>query len=290
MTDPTPNLSATPAAPAAPAVAAPVPTAPVSSAPAPAPAVPAAEVTVAAPSAPAAAPVAAEAAAPAVPAIDAGKIDTTPKKTTLGTEAVKPDAAKTEVKPSETKPDEAKVEVPTAEIVLPKYEDFKMPDGVTSDQLDKTGMEAFTKHLGQFELTSKADHVETQKFAQSLVDLHVGALRDTVQRVNEAWQMQLDARQQSWRDSFESHPVYGGNRKDTTINAANEFIKTHVGSAENQTALRQALDETGAGDHPEVIGFFARMNSAFKEGRAVPALKPQPTKLKPHEKAYGKKN
>ncbi len=229
------------------------------------------------------------------PTTSAGTLDAAQKKTALG-EAPKPAEAQ---KPGDAKPEAAKTDAtqPAAEAqtgdpaALPTYEPFTLPEGITHDQLDKAGMEAFTKELGQFEVTSKAEHTATQDFANKMMGFHISALKETVQRVNEAWQSQLNQRVDNWDAASKNHPEYGGNRYETSINAANEFMTTHLGTAKQQTEFREMLDETGAGAHPAMLGFLARMNDAYREGKIVPALKPQQQqKLKPYQKAYRGKN
>ncbi len=278
-TSASPTVSAAPvAAPvvSAPVVAAPV-TAPATATNPPAPSGISESVASAAPIAPVAE------SAPVAAPVEIGKLDTTPKKTTLGESAV------TEVTNAEGANAEV-VATETVSVPLPTYEPWTLPEGVTADQLDKNGMDLFNKELGQFEALSKADHAETQKFAQGLVNLHINALRETVQNVNKAWQNQLDARQQGWAKAAAEHEVYGGNRFETSKASANTFISTHAGDAAQQTEFRAMLDETGAGDHPAMLGFLARLNDSYKEGKMVAATKVAPTqKLKAHEKAYGKR-
>ena len=76
---------------------------------------------------------------------------------------------------------------------------------------------------------------------------------------------------------------------DTTIKAANQLIRSHGGSIEQQTALRKAFDETGVGNHPEIIRFLANLSLAKSEGKPLPAAAPAPAKMGKLSKMYGKK-
>lgn len=297
-------INSSPAPAVADAGAAPAPTAPVNAAPAvasptsaPSSAI-SATTADAAPSSPASPPVApaapnAETTQPtaAAPASLTPTLDAAPKKTALGeapkpTEIQKPDAGK----PEEAKTGEAQAEAKPAEQAIPTYEPFILPEGITHDQLDQAGMEAFTKELGQFELNSKANHGATQEFANKMMGFHITALQETVQRVHQALQDQLNKRWETWEASCKTDPVYGGNRYETTLGEANQFITTHAGTAAEQAAFRTMLDETGAGDHPAMRAFLSRMHNAFREPTDIAkGQKPQPTTLKPYQKAYGKK-
>lgn len=67
---------------------------------------------------------------------------------------------------------------------------------------------------------------------------------------------------QAWRSAVMTDAELGGSRLDDTIAAAGGVIR-EFGTPE---AVR-ALEETGAGDHPEVIRVLARAARALREAR-----------------------
>lgn len=197
-------------------------------------------------------------------------------------EAPKEDAPKTEDATAEA-------EVKPAEQVLPTYEAFALPEGV---KVDDTRMQEFTSMLGNFETISKADHAEAQKFGQALVEYHVSHLQDTVQQLTKAYEDSWRKQTEDWRKQFEADPEIGGNRQDTTIAAANKFIRTHGGTEDQQKAFRSLMQKTGLGNHPDVIRILANagMSKDHNEGTPLPAQAPAPAKMNKLQRMYGKKS
>lgn len=169
---------------------------------------------------------------------------------------------------------------------LPIYDKFNASEGF---DLDDGLIGDFSKTLGEFERTTKADHAEVQKFGQSLIDRHIAEVKGTIDRYNETLLDRFEQQKTAWRESFENDPEMGGNRKDTTLNAALEFIKTHGGTADQQQEFRQLMHETGVGNHPALIRLLAQAarSSAFTEGKPLPASTPVPTARSKVEKRYG---
>lgn len=260
MTDPTP----TPAAAVTPAVAAPAPV-----------------VEVVAPAAPATAVVE----APVVAA---------PEKSLLGAEPPKAaapevkDTAPAEVKAAdapapETKKEEGSQSAEPAP--LPTYEAFTLPEGITADD---TTLGEFTKQLAEFETHTKADHAAVQEFGQNLVNRHVAEQQALTQRITEHYQNAWEKQGNDWKDAFEKDPEIGGNRRDTTLNAAQEFIRTHGGTEDQQNEFRQLMDTTKIGNHPALIRLLAKANMALSEGKPLAAPKPSLTTASKVERRYGK--
>ncbi len=164
---------------------------------------------------------------------------------------------------------------------LPTYEAFVLPDTFKADEA-KIG--DFTNALAEFEIASKADHAEVQKLGQALLDRHVMEVKNQVEALqklqNESWENTKN----EWRKQFESDPEIGGKRMETTVNAAREFIRTHGGTPEQQTQIRQMLDITGAGNHPAMIRLLAQAAKSMQEGKPLPANKPVQSQVVPLKK------
>lgn len=166
---------------------------------------------------------------------------------------------------------------------LPTYEEFKAPEGIT---LDAERVGNFTKALADFELKTKADHAEVQALGQQLVERYATEEKKSIDTYTTSLLDAFEKQKSDWRESFEKDPEIGGNRKDTTINAALEFIKTHGGSEEQKKEIHQLMDQTGVGNHPAILRLFAKAMTAMSEGKPLPATRPlmQKSKL---EKFYG---
>lgn len=130
-----------------------------------------------------------------------------------------------------------------------------MPEGA---KFDDAKMGEYTKTLGEFEATTKADHAEMQKFGQRLVDMYVAEAKETAQRMQTAQVDNWNRVRETWKEEFRADPEIGGNRQDTTIRhcgAVLEAYGAHAGT-EREAALRLAMRVTGAGDNPEMIRFI----------------------------------
>lgn len=248
---------------------------------------------------------------PSIPAIEATPVTITPESPKIEIAPVVDEVAKTpepvkaetpkietvlgsdpkaEVKPEikpegEVKPEAEKVESSQSEepAPLPTYESFVLPEGVS---LDNQRLGEFTKELAEFE-TSPKTHEEFQKFGQKLVDKHVAEVQNTVQRLTEHYQQAWEKQTNDWKDAFIADPKIGGNRQETTVKSALEFIRTHGGTAEQQNEFRNLMQTTGIGNHPAVIRLLANAMNANREGQPIPASKPVPKVTSKIQRRYG---
>lgn len=179
-----------------------------------------------------------------------------------------PDAAKEGDAP---KAEDAKLAEPV-EAPLPTYEAFTVPEGI---QLDEKLMGDFGQDLAKFE-ASKPTHEDFQKFGQNLLNRHVDLVKETVTRLNDAYAKQWEKQTNEWRDNFFADPEIGGNRQDTTLSAARDFIRRYAGNETQQQELRDLMSKTGVGNHPALIRLMANANKGLAEPR--PLAPPNPTK------------
>lgn len=154
---------------------------------------------------------------------------------------------------------------------LPIFEPFTLPEGLTADPEAFTNL---TNMLSEFEVTTKAEHAEVQKLGQSLIDRHVEQLNKTIKQVSDAWTQNWENQKTTWFESFKSDPEIGGNRMDTTLSAARQFIRTHGGTPEQQQEFRDLMNTSGVGNHPAVIRMLAKANLAMSEGKPLAASAP----------------
>lgn len=189
---------------------------------------------------------------------------------------------KTEGQEAEVKKDESKQSEEPAP--LPTYEAFALPEGITFED-DK--LNEFTKDLAEFETLTKADHAETQKLGQKLVDRHIAEVQNTITRLNEHYTNAWEKQKNDWKESFVKDPEIGGNRQDTTVKAALEFIRTHGGNETQQKEFRDLMETTGIGNHPAMIRMLAKANMNLAEGKPLPGTKPVPEANSKVQKRYG---
>lgn len=256
-----PVTNPTPAAPAAVSSPSPVQTPPA----APVAAAPPAVVPPSPPEAPSTpAPVTTEAAPAATSLLGAeAPKDAAPAAQDAATEAAKP------AEGTETKKEDGSQSADPAP--LPTFEAFKLPDGMTVDG-GKLG--EFTKELAEFETRTKADHASMQEFGQKLMDRHVAEVQGTVERLNDYYKSAFEKQRNDWKEAFEKDSEIGGNRAETSVNAALQFIRTHGGTEAHQAEFRALMDSTGVGNHPALIRILAKANAVLGEGKPLPGVKP----------------
>ena len=124
---------------------------------------------------------------------------------------------------------------PTAE---PDYS-FEMPEGI---ELDKSGVEEFTAIAKELNLPADA--------AKKLVDLEVKRVQ--------AQQQAHSALVESWAEQVKADKELGGEKLQENLAVARKAID-EFGSPE----LKELLNSTGLGNHPEVVKL------AFKIGKAI---------------------
>lgn len=169
---------------------------------------------------------------------------------------------------------------------LPTYETFVFPEGST---FDEAKLSDFTNQLGEFEHTTKASHEEVQKLGQALIDRHISGVEEAITRHTEALVNEWNERKKGWVEKFNSDPEIGGNRKETSLREAKEFIKTHGGKQGDVDAFYKALQDTGADSHPDVVRFILNVknSSTFRTPQPLVAQKPVPEVKSKIAKRYG---
>lgn len=123
--------------------------------------------------------------------------------------------------------------------------EFKLPEGIPADDEMLAGFKDVAKEAGL-----KGPQ------AQKVVDLYVRAMRKEA----ESAKAEHEARIQTWADSLKTDAELGG--KAYTQNVAH----AQRGLAKFATPeLRTLLNETGLGNHPELVRVFARVGKAMAE-------------------------
>jgi hypothetical protein len=136
-----------------------------------------------------------------------------------------------------------------------EYTDFTLPEGFT---IEDDALKAFKEAAAGAKLT--------QEQAQAFVDQHAAALQKAASAPYEAWR----DTQEAWQKEIKADPEFGGAKLEKeTIPSIARAIKAFSPNAEAEAALRQAFHFTGAGNHPEMIRFMARIGKSLAEGSHV---------------------
>lgn len=142
-----------------------------------------------------------------------------------------------------------------------KYEDFKLPEGVTLEGETLTAATSLFKDLGL-----------SQEGAQKLVDFHVKQITEAADGPVKFWQEQ----QEAWRKEVTEDPNLGPRIGE--IKTAFSKMLDGVGDPALATAFREAMDYTGAGNNPAFIRMMDKISAVYTEGKPVQGQKPSPVR------------
>lgn len=147
-------------------------------------------------------------------------------------EAGQADAAKADAKPA-----------------VPETYEFVAPEGVTLDASLVAEFTPIAKELGL-----------TQEQAQKVVDLHTKAIAATETKIREAWESQ----QAGWLEAAKADPEIGGAKLTDTVAVAKKAMDRFA-----TPQLREVLEQTGLGNHPELVRLMAKIGKAISEDTLV---------------------
>lgn len=182
-------------------------------------------------------------------------VDTTAATTTAAVDTTTTAAAETTAATTTAATTEAKAETATeAKAGAPEaYADFKQPDGFTFDADLST----------EFKATAKALNL-SQDDAQKLFDLGIKSNQSSAAKIQA---MAATAKAQ-WQADAQADKEIGGAQAAEHRATANKAL-ADFGTPE----LKKLLDESGLGDHPELLRWAYRVGKAMSNDTHVPASK-----------------
>lgn len=189
---------------------------------------------------------------PAAPSGDAPAPAADPAKT----EGDKPQPGAEGDKPQDDKPAEG--DKPAKE---PDNKD-KKPEGAPEKYEFKAGegVELDQEALKDFEPLARELNLNNEQ-AQKLVDMYGTKLLPMVQKHQaEAWQKQTEG----WAESVKADKEIGGDKLTSSISTAQRALET-FGTPE----LKEYLNTTGLGNHPELVKAFVKIGKAMSEDNVV---------------------
>lgn len=129
------------------------------------------------------------------------------------------------------------------------YADFTMPEGVTFDAEVGDDLKAFAKQAGL-----------TQAQAQAVADMGVKLISKHQTQSDTA----MAEIRNAWADEAKRDAEIGGDKLTATLAAGRRAL-----TAFGTPALRELLNGSGLGNHPEFIRFFAKAGQAISEDGVV---------------------
>lgn len=166
-----------------------------------------------------------------------------PKKTDAENAAAKAEHDKT--KPADKKDGDDKNKDALDTVPADGKYELKMPDGVKVDQelLDALGPKFAAKNL-------------TTRDAQELADDFTKILQERAAKEGQDWANTIT----KWVDDAKSDKDIGGDKWDATVSSATRAVNK-LGTPE----LREYLNASGGGNHPELIRFMSKVGAMIRE-------------------------
>ncbi|EOT7446752.1 peptidase [Enterobacter roggenkampii] len=144
----------------------------------------------------------------------------------------------------------------------PKDEKGKKPEGAPEKYEFKPaeGQELDTAALEQFEPIARELNL-TNEQAQKMVDLYGTQILPMVQKQQaEAWQKTTE----QWAADVKADKEIGGDKLTASIGVAQRALET-FGTPE----LKEYLNSTGLGNHPDLIKFCVKVGQAMSEDKVL---------------------
>ena len=145
----------------------------------------------------------------------------------------------------------------------PEAYDVKAPEGMP---FDKEVFDAVAEDFKAMDLSNDA--------AQRVVDLYAGKvlplLKSRAEAGAEAAQLERAAQiRKTWADEARADPEIGGANFEQTVDACAQ-VWDRFGIKKGE-GVRQLLDESGLGNHPDILRFLSRVSKGTGEGQFVPS-------------------
>lgn len=148
---------------------------------------------------------------------------------------------------------------PDASQGAPEKYEFKAPEGY---ELDEKAIEAATPVFKELGLSQEA--------AQKLVDLYSNMSKETAEAPYKLWQDM----NKKWADEVKADPQLGPRLDQVKQNVSRALDS--IGDPALTTAFKEAMDLTGAGNHPAFVKVIDRLAAHFIEGKHVSGNNPSP--------------
>jgi hypothetical protein len=155
----------------------------------------------------------------------------------------------------------------------PKKEEPPAPAAFAADKLTlPEGMKTDDPLFQKFGGLMTDDKLDPQARGQALLDLYTGAVKQAREAGTEAW----NNVNKEWQDKTMADPEIGGAKfpaAKATIAKAIDTLGPNLAAE-----VRQALDVTGAGNHPAIVKALHAFASKLTEGQHVTGSPPSPPK------------
>ncbi len=157
-------------------------------------------------------------------------------------------AAKGDPQPP-AKPDDANKGTDGSARVVPDAYNLKLPDG---SLLDAKILEQVASFAKEKKLTNEEAQAVLER-ESAMIASYVDAQKQT-----------LVQRQKEWVETIKADKEIGGDGMNQTIEMAKRVVDRY-----GSDSLKKALNDSGLGNHPELVRFVARIGKAMSEDQLV---------------------
>jgi hypothetical protein len=158
------------------------------------------------------------------------------------------------------------VVTPPAPPVEVKF-DLKLPENSPLDQARVEQIKSFAKEKSL-----------TPEQAQMIVERESDALSGYKASQDKI----VSSEKAKWIDEIKSHPEIGGDHFDESISLASRVVDKF-----GTPKFKEILNNTGLGNHPELVLLFSKIGKAYGEDKLLVVTQPTATKKTSAEMLYG---
>jgi hypothetical protein len=143
------------------------------------------------------------------------------------------------------------VEKPTEELKPEGEIALKLPDGAQIEQAEVDEVLAMAK-----------ENSLTQEQAQKILDARLNSVDLFTKRIQEKHEIQV----KQWASDIKSDKELGGDKYTETVSLARRALDKFA-----SPDLKKILDDSGYGNHPELVRVFARVGKTLQDSKLVQA-------------------
>lgn len=218
-----------------------------------------------------------DAAPPAADAVDPAPADPEPAVDPAPADPAPADpAADATILGGDTPADPADPETPAEPAGAPEAYDLKVADGMV---LDTDALAIAEPVLRDLNLTNEQ--------AQKLTDAYSQILPKVAERYQAEQTTQITQQRAAWAAEAKADPEIGGANWDASITASAKALD-HLGATAG-SPFRQLLNDSGLGNHPEMIRMFAKIGKSIGEDADFVSSSARDVKTR-EEKYYGSRS
>ncbi|EKC5520915.1 hypothetical protein OP256_001279 [Vibrio parahaemolyticus] len=140
-----------------------------------------------------------------------------------------------------------------------KYE-LSIPEGM---ELDEQALEKFEPLFREANMTNEQASKFAAAYGEHVNGMVERAQTETVQSLQDQWIQQ----NKTWQGELLKDKEFGGANAKENFNIAKSVIDKFGGTKEEITEIRKAMNQTGAGNHPEIMRLLFRVGKAMQDDK-----------------------